>query len=105
LEVNQDNQGFHLRWDPPAARCKYLVEMCELQDGNIGQWRECAKVDDCSITIADFPETTPASSYRFRVRAENKQGISEPVESSEWMRLQKGGIFKIEVFIDRVKLY
>jgi hypothetical protein len=90
LEVSHTEDGFQLQWDPPAAYSKYKVEVCELKDGQIGEWRECANVDDCSVTIRDLPSS---SSYRFRVRAANRQGISEPVESDEWMSLSGGESF------------
>lgn len=98
MEVEQKDNGFLLQWNPPTRYSNYIVEVCELDaDGHAGAWKKCAKVDDCSVTINDLPN----ASYRFRVSAQNKQGVSEPVENNEWLTL-KNGQFNFNKFISKL---
>lgn len=65
----------------------------ELQEEN-HEWKEHATVvDTLAYTIKNL---TPGSVYRFRVRAENVHGRSEPSSASEDVRISLGSAIRSE---------
>ncbi|XP_066587330.1 obscurin isoform X6 [Prorops nasuta] len=67
-----------LSWKPsipigPRVPVTYLVEMCELPDGDWFTAR--SGIRSC---ICDIRNLVPFRDYKFRVRVENKYGISDP---------------------------
>ena len=81
-DVYQDNCIVH--WTPPAddggtAIKKYVVECLDTTTGN-GNWNPVATTDDGGAKKIKVHNLTPMHRYRFRVRAVNKIGESEPCE-------------------------
>ncbi|XP_046823070.1 obscurin isoform X4 [Vespa crabro] len=67
-----------LSWKPsiplgPRAPVTYLVEMCELPDGDWFTARSGLR--SC---VCDIRNLEPFRDYKFRIRVENKYGISDP---------------------------
>ncbi|KAG7203298.1 hypothetical protein KM043_010391 [Ampulex compressa] len=67
-----------LSWKPsipigPRVPVTYLVEMCELPDGDWFTAR--SGVRSC---VCDIRNLVPFRDYKFRIRVENKYGISDP---------------------------
>uniref|UniRef100_A0A1I7S352 non-specific serine/threonine protein kinase n=1 Tax=Bursaphelenchus xylophilus TaxID=6326 RepID=A0A1I7S352_BURXY len=68
-----------LSWKPPmldggALVTRYFVEK---REGGSGSWTECAHSRFTYLTIEGL---RPQHSYEFRIKAENKYGVSEPCE-------------------------
>ena len=69
-----------VRWEPPEDEggkpvTAYIVEK---RDASRRSWSSVAKTADCEVTVSDLVEN---NQYVFRVIAESKVGVSEPVES------------------------
>ena len=81
LEVSDVNKnGCHLKWNKPKddggePLDGYIVEKLEPETGS---WVPVAKthLPECDVT-----GLTPGKSYKFRVKAVNKEGESEPLEN------------------------
>lgn len=83
LKVEDVNKnGCTLRWEEPdddggAEVSHYIIEK---QDANTGRWTFCGESPSTSLTINDL---SPGHEYKFRVKAVNKYGESEPLETSQ----------------------
>lgn len=72
------DRNLTLSWRPnmpigPREPVTYLIEMCDLPDG---AWRTvCSNVRSCTCDIRNL---IPFRDYKFRVRVENKNGLSDP---------------------------
>ncbi|GAB0100344.1 muscle M-line assembly protein unc-89 [Sergentomyia squamirostris] len=80
--VSQGNDRIAVAWCGPPydGGCMLTGFILELQE-NGGEWREVAKVvDSLAHTVKDL---IPGFKYKFRVRAENTHGRSEPSQISE----------------------
>jgi len=80
--VFQDNCVVH--WSPPkddggTEIKKYIVEQIDNTTGN-GNWTECAQTRSGGERQIKVENLTPMHKYRFRVRAANKIGPSDPTE-------------------------
>merc|ERR1719297_102307 len=80
--VFQDNCVVH--WSPPkddggTEIKKYIVEQIDNTSGN-GNWTECAQTTTGANKQIKVEQLIPMHRYRFRVRAANKIGPSEPTE-------------------------
>ena len=83
-DVYQDNLMLH--WNPPKDNGgtelkKYIVEALDTTTGN-GAWTEVAQTDSGTQRSIKVDHLTPQHKYRFRVRAANKIGPSDPGEMS-----------------------
>merc|ERR1712088_1024359 len=83
-DVFCDNLIVH--WSEPADDGstpikKYVVECIDTTGGN-GSWVQCASTDDGSPRKIKVENLTTGHRYRFRVRAVNKIGESDPKEMS-----------------------
>ena len=83
-DVFCDNLIVH--WSEPADDGgtpikKYVVECIDTTGGN-GSWVQCASTDDGSTRKIKVEHLTTGHRYRFRTRAVNKIGESEPKEMS-----------------------
>merc|ERR1712223_2704 len=83
-DVFCDNLVVH--WSEPADDGgtpikKYVVECIDTTGGN-GSWVQCASTDDGSPRKIKVENLTTGHRYRFRVRAVNKIGESDPKEMS-----------------------
>jgi predicted phage tail protein len=81
-DVYQDNCIVH--WTPPADDGgtpikKYVVECLDTTTGN-GNWAPVASTEDGGAKKIKVNNLTPMHRYRFRVRAVNKIGESDPCE-------------------------
>merc|ERR1719447_1242807 len=81
-DVYQDNCIVH--WTPPkddggTPIKKYIVECLDNTTGN-GNWAPVATTDDGGAKKIKVNNLTPMHKYRFRVRAVNKIGESDPCE-------------------------
>merc|ERR1711963_35803 len=73
-----------VHWGPPkddggTEIKKYIVEQLDVTAGN-GNWTECAQTQTGSERAIKVENLTTRHYYRFRVRAANKIGPSEPAE-------------------------
>lgn len=80
--VYQDNCMVH--WSPPkddggTEIKKYIIEQLDNTTGN-GNWSECAQTLSGQVRQIKVENLIPMHRYRFRVRAANKIGVSEPTE-------------------------
>jgi len=83
-DVYQDNLMLH--WNPPKDNGgtelkKYIIEALDTTTGN-GAWTEVAQTDTGTQRSIKVENLTPQHKYRFRVRAANKIGPSDPGEMS-----------------------
>lgn len=79
-DVFQDNCVVH--WSPPKDNGgtdikKYVVECLDVTMGT-GAWSECAQTTGGGDRAIKVEHMTPNHKYRFRVRAVNKIGQSDP---------------------------
>lgn len=81
LKISDVNKtGCTLDWCPPednggASLSHYIVEKQDLING---RWTSCGEPTDTSFEVNDL---TPGHEYKFRVRAVNKYGESDPLEA------------------------
>ena len=80
--VFQDNCVAH--WGPPKDDGgtdikKYIIEQLDNTTGN-GNWTECAQTQSGKERQIKVEHLTPMHRYRFRARAANKIGPSDPCE-------------------------
>lgn len=84
LEVlDVDVDACTLQWNSPAEDggsniTNYIVEKCDVTRGD---W--VPAVSSCTKTSCRVSKLTPGKEYGFRVRAENRFGISEPIYSEK----------------------
>ncbi|CAG2053028.1 unnamed protein product, partial [Timema podura] len=81
---NVHAEGCKLSWNPPADDGgqpvdKYVVEK---MDEATGRWVPAGETDGPATSL-DVDGLTPGHKYKFRVRAVNKQGKSEPLTTSQ----------------------
>nr|CAD7424747.1 unnamed protein product [Timema monikensis] len=81
---NVHAEGCKLSWNPPADDGgqpvdKYVVEK---MDEATGRWVPAGETDGPATSL-DVDGLTPGHKYKFRVRAVNKQGKSEPLTASQ----------------------
>lgn len=71
--------GCKLKWKKPEDDGGIPIDhyIIEKLDPNTGQWIPCAKSNEPEANITGLQEGKP---YKFRVRAVNKEGESEPLE-------------------------
>ncbi|KAK0400071.1 hypothetical protein QR680_003339 [Steinernema hermaphroditum] len=79
---NVHEKGCDLEWKPPeddggAEISHYVVEK---QDLNTGRWTTCGESPDTKFTVDDL---TPGHEYKFRVKAVNRYGDSDPLETTK----------------------
>ena len=80
-----------LSWKPPpddggSPITGYIIDKLDLEYGG---WVRAAKVP-AGTTTYNIPGLIKNHSYNFRVYAENKCGVSEPVELSEPIKASTG---------------
>lgn len=81
LEVsNVVEDGCDLSWKPPEDDGGELIEYYEVEklDTTTGKWVPCAKVKDTNAQIKGLKK---GNQYQFRVKAVNKEGISDPLST------------------------
>ena len=83
LEVsNVHKDGCTLKWKPPEDDGGCPIECYEVEkmDEETGRWVPCGKTkgDDTKFDVANL---VPGKKYKFRVRAVNKEGDSEELET------------------------
>ncbi|KPJ16777.1 Twitchin [Papilio machaon] len=71
-----------LTWDKPEDDGGAPIEYYEIEklDPLTGQWLPCGTAKDCKANIAGLQEGKP---YKFRVKAVNKEGESEELETEK----------------------
>uniref|UniRef100_A0AC35TXM9 Ig-like domain-containing protein n=1 Tax=Rhabditophanes sp. KR3021 TaxID=114890 RepID=A0AC35TXM9_9BILA len=83
LEVSDvfENE-LNLSWKPPADDGGEEIDFYEVEklDVETGKWVHCAKVKDCKAHIDGLKK---GHSYQFRVKAVNKEGISDPLTTTD----------------------
>uniref|UniRef100_A0A0N5C6U2 non-specific serine/threonine protein kinase n=1 Tax=Strongyloides papillosus TaxID=174720 RepID=A0A0N5C6U2_STREA len=83
LDINDINEnGCTLAWKPPTDDgggeiTHYIVEK---QDTNNGRWSHCGEALDTNFIVDDLIK---GHEYKFRVKAVNKYGESDPLESTK----------------------
>lgn len=83
LEVSDVNKhGCKLKWKKPDDDGGAPIDHYEIEklDPLTGQWVPCGKSHEPEATITGLQEGKP---YKFRVRAVNKEGESEPLETEQ----------------------
>jgi hypothetical protein len=76
------SNGCTLSWKPPvddggAEITHYAVEK---QDSQTGRWVPCGESAGCTLAVTDLVQ---GHEYKFRVKAVNKYGESDPLQSSK----------------------
>lgn len=81
---NVHADGLTLEWNPPADDGGTPVEhyVVEKMDEATGRWVPAGQTDG-PVTKLDVDGLTPGHKYKFRVRAVNKQGKSDPLTTSQ----------------------
>lgn len=81
---NVHADGVTLDWNPPADDGGLPIEyyMVEKMDEATGRWVPAGQTTG-PVTTIDVADLTPGHKYKFRVRAVNKQGKSEPLTTSQ----------------------
>lgn len=79
---NIHKEGCTLAWKPPvddggAEVTHYVVEK---QDTASGRWEPVGETADCKLAVDDLQ---PNHEYKFRVKAVNRHGESDPLESTK----------------------
>lgn len=82
--VDYDEHMVKLKWDPPvrdggAPITGYVVEVMDKNDGKFVKAVEVGP--QCNATV---PKLEEGNQYKFRVRAVNKAGPSDPSEQTNW---------------------
>lgn len=76
-------EGCTLKWNPPSDDGGQPIEkyVVEKMDENTGRWVPAGETDgaECKLAVDGL---TPNHKYKFRVRAVNKQGKSEPLTTA-----------------------
>lgn len=83
LEVSDVHKhGCKLKWKKPDDDGGSPVDYYEIEklDPLTGQWVPCARSNEPEATITGLQEGKP---YKFRVKAVNKEGESEPLETEK----------------------
>lgn len=77
-DVYEDN--CNLAWKPPEDDGGEPIEYYEVEklDTDTGRWIPCAKVKD---TKAHIDGLKKGQSYQFRVKAVNREGTSDPLNT------------------------
>lgn len=80
-----DERSVKLKWEPPlrnggAPIDHYIVEMMDKDSGRFVKALE-TEGPQCNATV---PKLEEGNQYKFRVRAVNKAGPSDPSESTNW---------------------
>lgn len=83
--VDYDEKSVKLKWEPPirnggAPITGYVVE---LMDKDSGKFVKALETDGPTCT-ATIPKLEEGQQYKFRVRAVNKAGPSDPSEQTNW---------------------
>nr|AZI15635.1 UNC-22 [Auanema rhodensis] len=79
---NVTKEGCDLNWKEPdddggAEISHYVVEK---QDAHTGRWTTCGEAKDTNFHVDDL---TPGHEYKFRVKAVNRHGDSDPLEANQ----------------------
>ena len=85
LEVsNVHNEGCTLEWKPPEDDGGCPIENYEIEklDEETGRWVRCGKTSG-NQTQFEVSNLTPGKKYKFRVKAVNKEGDSEELETAQ----------------------
>ncbi len=79
-DVHKD--GCKLKWKRPKDDGGTPVESYEVEklDPDTGLWVPCGKSKEPTLDVTGL---TPGKEYKFRVRAVNKEGESEPLEAEQ----------------------
>ncbi|XP_023214551.1 twitchin-like [Centruroides sculpturatus] len=83
LQVSDVNKnGCKLKWDKPKDDGGEPIDgyVVEKQDPDTGSWIPIGKTHAPEMEVTGL---TPGKSYNFRVKAVNKEGDSEPLETTE----------------------
>ncbi|XP_037071181.1 LOW QUALITY PROTEIN: twitchin-like [Pollicipes pollicipes] len=83
LEVSDVHKhGCKLKWNPPKDDGGTPIEHFEVEkfDPEMGVWMPAGRSDKPEIEINNL---TPGHEYKFRVKAVNKEGASEPLEGTQ----------------------
>lgn len=81
LEVsNIHKEGCTLKWKPPEDDGGCPIECYEIEkmDEETGRWVPCGKSKEPNLDVTNL---VPGKKYKFRVRAVNKEGDSEELET------------------------
>lgn len=83
--VDYNKNSVKLKWDPPirdggAPITGYIVEVMDKDNGNFVKAVEVPG-NACTATV---PKLEEGQQYKFRVRAVNKAGPSDPSEATNW---------------------
>ncbi|XP_054161595.1 twitchin-like isoform X2 [Oppia nitens] len=81
LEVSDvHKEGCKLKWKPPDDDGGTPIECYEVEkmDEETGRWVPCGKAKDCQMQVSNL---VPGRKYKFRVRAVNKEGDSDELET------------------------
>lgn len=79
IDIDNCTLSWHTpREDGGSNITNYVVEKCDVSSGD---W--VTAVTSCTSTSCKVGKLTPGKEYCFRVRAENRFGISEPIVSQK----------------------
>lgn len=102
--VDYDENWAKLKWDPPIrdGGAPITAYQIEVQDKDTGDWIKMAEVPghQCEGTV---PKLANGHQYKFRVKALNKAGPSDPSEETGWHKSRpkkcKYNIYYVDVKI------
>lgn len=100
LEVTeQDIDACTLLWNSPQEDggsniTNYIIERCDISQGD---WVTVST--SCTKTSFRMTKLIPGKEYGFRVRAENRFGISEPIYSERIIARYPFGEFGLNCYI------
>ncbi|XP_077868412.1 twitchin-like, partial [Saccoglossus kowalevskii] len=74
-----------LHWNPPKddGGCEILNYIIEKRDANRATWTPVSDDVPADATSFDVKKLVPGNKFDFRVRAENKEGVSDPLATTE----------------------
>lgn len=100
LEITElDIDACTLLWNSPQEDggsniTNYIVEKCDISQGD---WVTVSP--SCTKTSFRMTKLTPGKEYCFRVRAENRLGISEPIYSEKMIARYPFGELRTNLYI------
>ena len=106
LEVSDiHKEGCTLKWKPPEDDGGCPIECYEIEkmDEETGRWVPCGKTNG-NDTKLDVTNLVPGKKYKFRVRACNKEGDSEELETEQGT-VAKNPFGKIKFFFSKNYLF
>lgn len=98
--IDYDENSVKLKWDPPVRDGGSPITgyILEVMDKDSGTFKKAAEVGP--VTTGTIPKLEEGQQYKFRVRAINKAGPSDPSEQTNW-HTAKPRFCKYLLFIEK----